>query len=420
MARYIPYDPKQSSILVINYEDQLQPGTFEHALHYLVEHRLDLSMFEPRYCNDETSRPAIAPAILLRIVLFAYSKGITSSRQMQWCCATNIIFKALSCDSEPHFTTIARFVSDHRDEVAALFEQIVLVCDEQGLLGHELFAIDGCKLSSNAAKEWSGTFAELTKKRDKIARQVRHHMELHCRHDGCDEADAAQRVRSEQAIDTLAKAYERIERFLNENEPRMGKGKRPREVKGNITDNESAKMTTSKGTIQGYDGVAAVDKKHQVVIDAQAFGEGQEHHTLQPVLEAIESRYQRLKLSNDIYGAGAVVTADMGFANEANMRHLHERKIDAYIPDNQFRSRVPKFTEQKSTHGKRHQQQRASTPRLFDASEFSFDPVTNTCVCPAGQTMRFKNRMRNEHDNLVAYFAGRLSRCSRICRVTNG
>ncbi|MGB1952354.1 MAG: hypothetical protein ACPHQ9_16430, partial [Marinobacter sp.] len=43
-----------------------------------------------------------------------------------------------------------------------------------------------------------------------------------------------------------------------------------KEVKSNITDNESAKMTTSKGTIQGYNGVATVDKKHQIIIDAQA------------------------------------------------------------------------------------------------------------------------------------------------------
>jgi transposase len=411
MARYIPYDPKQSPLLVINYEDQLQPGTFEHALHYLIEQRLDLSVFEPRYCNDETGRPAIAPAILLKIVLFAYSKGITSSRQMQWCCATNIIFKALSCDSVPHFITIARFVSAHHDEVSALFEQVLLVCDEQGLLGHELFVIDSYKMGSNAAKEWSGTFAELAKKRDKIARQVRHHMEVHCRVDESEAADRAQQQRSAQAIDTLAKAYDKIDRFLAEHEPRMGKGKRVKEVKSNVTDNESAKMTTSKGTIQGYNGVAAVDKKHQIVVDAQAFGDGQEHHTLQPVLEAIEARYQRLNLNKDIFDTGAVVTADTGFANEDNMRYVHEHGINAYIPDNQFRSRDPKFAEQKSTYGKRHQGERNPKARLFEADAFTFDPMNNTCVCPAGNTLRFKHQGRDAQDNLVAYFIGRLSQC---------
>ena len=77
-------------------------------------------------------------------------------------------------------------------------------------------------------------------------------------------------------------------------------------------------MTTSKGTIQGYNGVASVDKKHQITIDAQAFGAGQEQHPLQPVLEAIQEKYQRLGLSENTYQENIIVTADTGFANEVN------------------------------------------------------------------------------------------------------
>jgi len=58
---------------------------------------------------------------------------------------TNIIFKALPCDTVPHFPTLAKFVSQHADEIEELFEQILLVCHEQGLLGNELLDIDGCK-----------------------------------------------------------------------------------------------------------------------------------------------------------------------------------------------------------------------------------------------------------------------------------
>jgi transposase len=136
-----------------------------------------LSVFYPAYRNEETGRLAYDPAILLKIILSAYSKGITSSREMQWCCETNTLFKALSCDSMPHFTTLAAFVSGHADAIEALFEQVLLVCHEQGLLGNELFAIDGCKLSSNAAKEWSGTFEELRHKCDKIKRLIRHYLD---------------------------------------------------------------------------------------------------------------------------------------------------------------------------------------------------------------------------------------------------
>ena len=138
----------------------------------------------------------------------------------------------------------------------------------------------------------------------------------------------------------------------------MGQGKRPKEVKSNITDNQSGKMTTSKGTIQGYNGVATVDKKHQVIVDAQAFGEGQEHHTLKPVLDNIKGKYQRLGISENIFDEGTIVTADTGFANEANMKYLHEDNINAYIPDNKFSSRDPKFINQKEKYGKRHQNEK--------------------------------------------------------------
>ncbi len=79
MPKFIPYDHNQSAMVVINYQDQLQPGTFEHAIFYLVHHKLDLSIYYPRIKNDKTGRPAYDPAILLSIILFAYFRGITSS-----------------------------------------------------------------------------------------------------------------------------------------------------------------------------------------------------------------------------------------------------------------------------------------------------------------------------------------------------
>lgn len=411
MPKFIPYDYNQSSVVVINYLDQLQAGTFEHAVHYLIDNRVDLSVFYPKYKNDDNGRPAFDPAILLKIILFAYSKGITSSREIEWCCKTNIIFKALSCDSVPHFTTIANFVSSRSTEIAALFEQVLLVCHEQGLLGNELFAIDGCKMSSDASKEWSGTIKELEQKRDKIKRQIQYHLNEHQQLDKHETRDDAQAKRAEQAIDTLNKAHEKIDKFLKSHGPRKGQGKRVTEVKSNVTDNESAKMTTSKGTIQGYNGVAAVDKKHQVVVDAQAFGEGQEHHTLAPVIEAIDDRYKRLGIHSAIYTSRTIVTADTGFANESNMQYLYENGINGYVPDNKFRSRDPKFAEQKTKYGKRHQSNLKHKVAMYPASRFSFDPVNNTCLCPAGEAVSYRGQRHDILGNLKVFFEGRLSQC---------
>lgn len=276
MPKFIPHDYKQNAMVVINYEDQLQAGTFEHAIHHLIENTLDISVFYPTLHNDETGRPAYNPAILLKIILFAYSKGITSSREIQWCCEHNILFKALSCDTVPHYTTIASFVSGQPQAIESLFEQILLTCDQQGLLGNELFAIDGCKMPSDAAKEHSGTIKELTEKRKKIKRQIKHHMAQQKKRDSADSREDERAKRTQQTIDTLNAHSDKIEQFLKDNGPRQGQGKRPKEVKSNITDNESAKMQTSKGTIQGYNGIAAVDKKHQIIIDAQVYGSGPE------------------------------------------------------------------------------------------------------------------------------------------------
>ena len=420
MPKFIPYDYDQTSMVVINFKDQLQPGTFEHALHYLVDEQLDLSIFSPNYNNNDGGRPAYDPAILLKIILFAYSKGITSSREIQWCCETNIIFKALSCDTVPHFTTIAAFVSGHVDEIKDLFEQILLICHEQGLIGNELFAIDGCKMSSNAAKEWSGTFKELEEKRKKIKRLITHHINEHKKIDKHESLGDERAKRAKQAIDTLKKAHDKIDKFLKTSDPRMGQGKRIKEVKSNITDNQSAKMTTSKGTIQGYNGVATVDKKHQVIVDAQAFGEGQEHHTLRPIIESIKSTYQRLKISKDIYKQHTIVTADTGFANEANMKYLHEAGINAYIPDNQFRSRDPKFQAQKDKYGKRHQNEKKKDRArdVIPASEFEFDPVKLTCICPAGESLSYQNTRISESGAPKAFFNGRIMQC-RNCDLKN-
>jgi len=84
--------------------------------------------------------------------------------------------------------------------MTALFEQVLLVCHEQGLLGNELFAIDGCKMSSNAAKEWSGTFKELSDKRDKLKGQIKAKIKAHQAADEKGDEDDEKKERLAQTI----------------------------------------------------------------------------------------------------------------------------------------------------------------------------------------------------------------------------
>ena len=172
MARYKTYDYQQRVLLPVSLEDQLMPGTLEFAIHTLVEKRLDMSIFEGKYHNDETGRAAYVPKVLLKVVLLAYSRGLISSRKIEQACRENVVFIALACGQQPDHSTIAAFVSSMRDEVLPLFRDVLLICEEMNLLGGTMFALDGCKLPSNASKEWSGTFLELHKKKQKIEAKV--------------------------------------------------------------------------------------------------------------------------------------------------------------------------------------------------------------------------------------------------------
>jgi transposase len=159
MARYKHSDNSQGLFLTVNLKEQLVLGTFEWTLDYLIE-KIDLSAFDQNYHNDETGASAYSPRILLKVILYCYSKGILSSRRIEAACKNNIIVKALAEDNEPDHDTIASFVSNNSEAVKELFMQILLKCQELHLIGGEMFAIDGCKLPSNAAKEWSGKLSD--------------------------------------------------------------------------------------------------------------------------------------------------------------------------------------------------------------------------------------------------------------------
>jgi transposase len=178
---------------------------------------VDLSVFAARYRNDETG----APAILLKIILYAYSRGITSSREIERLCGENIVFMALSADSQPHFTTIANFISTMNEEITPLFLNVLLICDEMGLIGKDMFAIDGCKLPSNASKEWSGTKAELAAKARKMEKAVRYMVGKH-RDEDVQGPPSPHRDKEQQQIETLRRHTRKIREWLQANEDKQG------------------------------------------------------------------------------------------------------------------------------------------------------------------------------------------------------
>jgi transposase len=384
MAKFKDRDYSQDVLIAVSLEDQLKPGSLEFAIHTLVETRMDTSIFDDRYHNDETGRWAYNPKILLKIVLFGYSQGLISSRKLERACKKDVTFMALSCLQYPDHSTIAAFVSSMKDEILPLFRDVLLVCEEEGLLGGTLFALDGCKLPSNASKQWSGTISDLQRKKEKIEKKVKQLLEKQVETDKEGDEDEGGGSSSggsnrRKQIERLQKRAERIEEFLKDNGPKMGK--QGREIKSNITDNESATMVTSHGTIQGYNAQALVDSHKQVIVYGEAFGDGQDHYHIPPVLDGAKENIQRIGYDED-YFEGKILTADSLYHSAANLKKCEEEKLDAYIPDKDFRKRDPRFQNER-------RQTRRRVDR-FTLADFKYNGGTDEYVCPNAKALELQ------------------------------
>lgn len=381
MPRYKPDLSGQSQLVPVDFAKQVVPGTFEHALVHLIDHKLDCSAFDARYCNDEAGATAYDPRMLLKVILLGYSRGLISSRRIEAACRENMVFMAVSGGEMPHFTTLAGFVADNHAAIVALFREVLVVCNDVGLIGHEHFAIDGVKLPSNASKEWSGKRVDFEKKLAKCEtaaqEMVRQHRQRDKQEPDQDGDDRDQRTRKK-----LEANADKLRAWLSSHADVVSK--RGYVKTQNITDPDSAKMKTSHGVIQGYTGVAAVDDRDQVIVYAEAFGEGQEQSTLAPVIDGLSDHLDGM---NETL-TGKRITADAGYHSEANVELLYTREIDGYVADTGMRKRDPRFAEAQrhiDPREVRHQQKQRDA--RFQLSDFSYDVERGTCYCPEGHRL---------------------------------
>jgi len=381
MAKFKPCNEDQLVMLPISLQDQLVPGTLEHTISELVDKHIDLSVFDARYNNDETGAAAIHPKILLKVILLAYAKGMISSRQIERACQENVIFIALSYGYAPDHSTIAQFIVSMQSEIQNIFGNILLVCEEMGLLGGTHFSLDGVKLSANVSKEWSGTFDELKHKHDKLQEKLQQIIAEHAQADQQPEVEIERQKKRERRFQVQV---ERLNQFLQEQEPKYGsEGK---EIQSNVIDNESVKMPTSHGVVQGYNAQALVDSKHQVILAAEAFA-SQDHENLAPMLEDAKKNLASIG-KEETYFQGKQLTADSNYHSFNSLNVCQDAKIDAYIPDIHFRKRDPHFADQERFQDGIHGRQRTGAkPSPFNASDFSFDASKQVYLCPQGKEL---------------------------------
>jgi transposase len=379
MARYKPID-RNPRLLPVVLSEQIQPGTFEFALDHLVDNELDLSALDARFRNDETGASAYDPRLMLKIVLLAYSRGLISSRRIEAACLHNVQFIAISGDRQPSYTHIAKFVRELGDDIQALFAQVLLTCDRLGLIGREMFAIDGVKLPCNASKERSGTHAELAHRAERLDKAARKIIEAHQRQDAGGE-DCSLDERRAQRVAALHKEAQATRDFLARNAPR--RNRKGQELKTNVTDPDSAKMATGKGVIQGYAAQAAVDSEHQVIVAADVIGSGSEQAMLVPMVKA----------SAAFRNTDTLITADAGYHSTESLQALAEQNIQALIADNQMRQRDERFEDQgkhKAKGDPLYEKKPTGAPqkiRLYRPEDFQVADDESHCTCPAGHKL---------------------------------
>jgi hypothetical protein len=272
-----------------------------------------------------------------------------------------------------------------------------------------MFAVDGVKLPSNASKEWSGSQADYSKKIEKMERAVRHLTERHRAADTAGEDEGVGAARAKQQA-TLEKAIAKVRGFLQGHQDKVGASGRIKQ--SNITDNESAKMRTSKGVMQGYAAVALVDGEHQIVVNAEAYGEGQEHGLLIPMIEGARQHF-----SADPFRSARVL-ADAGYCSEENAQYLSDEHIDGYLADPMFRKRDPRFID-----AVRHKPTRPDEPFAkpkrelkFQPKDFAVAPDRSHAICPAGKRLYRNGRHKDLNGFEAIRFRGNKSDC-RDCAL---
>ena len=395
MPRFKGCDYRQRLMIPVSLEEQLVGGTLEHAIHYLIEERVEDSWFEELYANDETGAPAYPPRMLLKIILFGYSRGLISSRKLERACRENVTFMALSCGEHPDHSTFADFVGKLDGRITAVFSEVLLICHEEGLLGGSHFSLDGLKLPANASRENSGTFSDLRHKLAKIEAKLKEKIAAHAKCDrrerkrssrGSTPEDSDRTIEArhqEESIERLRRKSERLREFLTANEPKQGAR---REVQSNVTDNDSCRMHTSHGTLQGYNAQALVDSRHQIIVHGEAMGAGQDYRHVGPMLEGAADNLEWAGIAEDIPLSGATFSADCNYHSHENLAACVAAEVDAYIPDTNFRKRDPRFATQE-----RHipKAERPAARRL-GLEHFSCDEASDSYRCPKGKLLRLE------------------------------
>jgi len=352
---YRRYDPDQIFLLPPNIRDWLPEGHLALFVSDCVD-QLDLSEIFAYYERSDRGNPPYHPAMMTKVLLYAYCIGVPSSRRIAKALNEDVAFRVLGAANFPDFRTVSDFRRIHLESLKGLFVQVLELCKEAGLVKLGIVSLDGTKVKGNASIDKNRTYEHLSKEEEELQAMVQKLLEEAQETDDEEDRIYGREKRGDELPREFRKRKDRLERIqkakkdleqrqqekrreyekkLSErerHEKETGKklrGRKPKPVdeapdndtKRNTTDPDSRIMKTRKGYVQGYNAQIVVDCHSQVILAADVTQEENDLHQLAPMMEQVEKNTGRKPVKG---------TMDAGYWCEDEMKQVHE-EIDLYI-----------------------------------------------------------------------------------------
>jgi transposase len=308
--KFLPYEPDQAWLLPPSVKDVLRPDHLCFFVHEVVE-RLDLRPFEEGY--GEEGRRAYAPALMVKVWLYAYALQVTSSRRLEQRIREDLALRYLAGGATPDYWTLNDFRTRHAQALNDLFMQVVEVARGLGMarLGH--VAIDSTRVRANASRHRTESLEELRRRLAKTRREIRRWQQQ------CDAADPNE----EPGTELPAGSQERLEEQLRETQQKLAQLEQLGARQISLTDPESRFLHQADGFVLGYTADLAVSDDHLIVAQrtTQAVSDSQ---SLLPMVDRVKDSCGEWP---------AEVSADSAFFSVDNVVGLETRGIEGFVPD---------------------------------------------------------------------------------------
>ena len=333
-GHYKTYEPDQLFLLPPSLKEWLPEGHLAYFVSDVVD-ELDLGEIEKTYSTKLQGQPPYHPAMLVKLLFYAYCMGIPSSRKIEKETYEGIAFRILAAGYHPDHDTIADFRKTHLGALKGLFLQILLLCKEAKLvkLGH--VALDGTKMKANASRHKAMSYGRMHEKEKELERQVEELLRKAESVDAEEDTRYGKGIRGDELPEELRFREKRLakireakkaleERVAKEAEPAQ-KEKHPRaKDQINFTDPDSRIMKDSatKAFMQGYNTQAAVDASSQIIVAAEVTTQSNDKKQLEPMLAEVKENCNTLPKE---------LSADAGYYSEENIAHARAKGIHTFI-----------------------------------------------------------------------------------------